>query len=221
MTGDIALFLRHVLRRRFVTRRLSLMTAGMTTILLSGRTQETLVGGSATYTYASWVFLLSAAGGLAMAIVGFLIIRQERRFPQRAIGIGLVAGGPTMPVKTPRAPAVNVEPASPVSPRSAAPAQPPAPRRTDPAVAPPAMAGGPRRPGGPADIPADRVIADQTPLVIGDTVEVYRGEWITAEVTELLPGGMVKVKLSSGRPAFPIPQSRARLRLTERPAPAR
>lgn len=315
--------------------------------LLAGCTQERVSGDTATYTYAPWVFLLSVVGAAVLTGWGLLIVRQERKFAQRSIGIGMAIGGlllllgfaprtfftyvtvdethvegddralwfladpakqfniafadvisveekiveqigrknrdkqlhylvfhrrsgvdktvlltsllsaarprveaalerqtagggqPARPAPMPNQaiatepPPPRVAPAPPrprpeaaaatqrlAPPPSGTAATAPPPRPTPPTSPPaPRPAAGPsqaQRSGGPRDIPAGREITDQTPLAVGDTVEAYRGEWITAEVTEVMPGPMVKVLLSTGRPSFPIPQPRSRLRLPER-----
>ena len=316
-------------------------------VVLAGCTQERVSGDSATYTYAPWVFLLSVIGAAALAGWGALIVRQERKFVQRSVGIGMVVGGlllllgfaprtfftyvtvdethvegddralwfladpkkqfniafadvvrleekiveqvgrknrdkqlhylvfhrrsgvdktvlltsllaaarprieaalegraagehspalaspPVAQVATaepaPARPApARPRPEPPPQPQPEPPAQPqpgtaaaaaplsrpgpPTPRVPPPPTSAALPSRGPR-PGGPREIPAGREITDQTPLQVGDTVEVYRGEWIKAEVTEILPGPMVKVLLSTGQPPFPIPQPRSRLRL--------
>jgi hypothetical protein len=317
-------------------------------MLLSGCTQEAISGDSATYTYATWVFVVSALGALALVVTGFGIVRQERKFVQRSFGIGLVVVGlglllgfaprvffthvtvdgthvegddralwfvadpnkrfdipfadvvgleekiveqvgrknrtqknhylvfrrasgvdttvlltslvaaarprieaalqkgaaarqnppvvaqtrpATRPVAPPGPPALPLPPAASVAPPPAAPRpSPPAPatpappqvaapsRPPAPPVVPdprPPVVPPPPRAGGAFDIPPERAVTADTPLAVGATVEIYRGEWIPAEVTELLPGGMVKVQVSTGRPPFPIPQPRSRLRLPE------
>ncbi|MFM1903789.1 MAG: hypothetical protein RLZZ440_1689 [Planctomycetota bacterium] len=306
---------------------------------LAGCTQERVAGDAATYTYATWVFLLSAVGAAVLAGWGFAIVRQESKFAQRSIGIGMLLGGlllllgfaprvfftyvtvddahvegddralwfladpnkqfniafadvvgleeqivqqigrknrdkeirylvfrhrsgvdktvlltsllaaarprieaaiekqaaagspavavvappprdtPPNPPTPPRVSAERPRPTPPPGVRAPAdqastrPAPTAQPTETATAAQPRPSAG--RRPGGAFDIPPDREITADTPLAVGDTVEGYRGEWLTAEVTELLPGGMVKVKFANGRPPFPVPQPRSRLRLPE------
>jgi len=60
---------------------------------LTGCASERVSGNTATYTYSWGVAILAAIGSVALAVLGVRVIREERQFGKKLIGLAMVAGG--------------------------------------------------------------------------------------------------------------------------------